>query len=475
MSFFTKLQNAVFTNQSRLVAPLDPNPEMLPPVTAGPLIDHFAACLGEIIRQTQSQVCAYKPAWGFYDVLGAPGLELWDWLLRQIPPEIPVILDAKQGDLNTSTVFARKIFEAWNVDAVTLVPYAGQDHSAPFLVYGDRGVFLLCHTSNPGAQALQNFPVVDNPFYLQVVREVQSWAPAEQLFLEVGVQDPEVLRRIRALAPERTILLRSVWGDGTDLGKLLQSGVNAQGEGILIPVPQDYCLTLDDLNPRLQRLNQQVNQLMAIALTPSAPAPLWTPDLCFLNPHPHQDLILELFDLGCLLFGEYVQASGATFNYYIDLRRIISNPQLFQDVLRAYGMLLETLEFERIAGIPYGSLPTATGLSLLLHKPMIYPRKEVKAHGTRRLIEGHYEPGERVVVVDDILITGKSALEGVAKLESAGLTVQDIVVLIDHGDGVNQRIQAQGYRPHAVLAIGEITETLYGAGRLTEEQYATLT
>jgi uridine monophosphate synthetase len=99
----------------------------------------------------------------------------------------------------------------------------------------------------------------------------------------------------------------------------------------------------------------------------------------------------------------------------------------------------------------------------------------VKAHGTRRLIEGHYEPGERVVVVDDILITGKSALEGVAKLESAGLTVQDIVVLIDHGDGVNQRIQAQGYRPHAVLAIGEITETLYGAGRLTEEQYATLT
>ncbi|MFN5513259.1 MAG: bifunctional orotidine-5'-phosphate decarboxylase/orotate phosphoribosyltransferase [Cyanobacteriota bacterium] len=474
MSFFAKLQSAVAANQSRLVSPLDPNPEMLPPLGEGGLIEGLKACLGTIIDQSRDQVCAYKPTWGFYEALGAPGLELWDWVLSRIPPEIPVILDAKQGDLNTSTVFARKIFEDWGIDAVTLMPYAGQDHSAPFLVYGDRGVFLLCHTSNPGALALQNFPGADNPFYLQVVREVQSWAPAEQLFLEVGTQDPEVLRKIRALAPERTFLLRSIWGENSDLAQLLGAAVNNQGEGVLIPVPQDYCLTLTDLHSRLQSLNQQVNQLQETALVADPPAAAWAPDLCFLDPHPYQNLILELFDLGCLLFGEYVQASGATFKYYIDLRRIISNPQLFQEVLRAYGDILETLDFDRVAGIPYGSLPTATGLSLLLHKPMIYPRKEVKAHGTRRLIEGHYEPGEKVVVVDDILISGNSALEGAAKLESAGLTVRDIVVLIDHGAGVKDRLQQQGYTAHAVLEIGEITQTLYGAGRLTEAQYAAL-
>lgn len=474
MSFFAKLQRAVEGNQSCLVCPLDPNPEMLPPVISGTLIDHLAQCLDSILEQSRGRVCAYKPTWGFYEALGAPGLDLWEWILSRIPAEIPVILDAKQGDLNTSTVFARKIFEDWQVDAVTLMPYAGQDHSAPFLVYGDRGVFLLCHTSNPSALALQNFPGAENPFYLQVVREVQSWAPAEQLFLEVGAQDPEVLRQIRGLAPERTFLLRSIWGENSDLAELLGAAVNAQGNGVLIPAPQDYCLTLDNLHLRLHSLNQQVNQLLETALVPEPPAPAWAPDLCFLEPHPHQELILELFDLGCLLFGEYVQASGATFNYYIDLRRIISNPQLFHNVLRAYGDILETLEFDRIAGIPYGSLPTATGLSLLLHKPMIYPRKEVKAHGTRRLIEGHYEPREKVVVVDDILISGKSALEGAAKLESAGLRVRDIVVLIDHGGGVKDRLQERGYTARAVLEIGEITQTLYGAGRLTDDQYAAL-
>ncbi|HEY9601231.1 MAG TPA: bifunctional orotidine-5'-phosphate decarboxylase/orotate phosphoribosyltransferase, partial [Allocoleopsis sp.] len=121
-----------------------------------------------------------------------------------------------------------------------------------------------------------------------------------------------------------------------------------------------------------------------------------------------------------------------------------------------------------------GSLPTATGLSLRLNHPMIYPRKEVKAHGTRRLIEGHFEPGETVVVVDDILISGKSAIEGAQKLESAGLNVNDIVVFIDHEQGVKDRLRTNGYQAHSVLTISEITETLYQAGRITEEQYQAL-
>jgi uridine monophosphate synthetase len=178
--------------------------------------------------------------------------------------------------------------------------------------------------------------------------------------------------------------------------------------------------------------------------------------------------------LGCILFGSYVQASGATFPYYIDLRRIISNPQLFHQVLEAYAVLTQPLSFDRIAGIPYGSLPTATGLALKLHHPMIYPRKEVKAHGTRRLVEGDYELGERVLVIDDVLITGKSVLEGIRKLETAGLQVTDIVVLIDHEGGVRDKIQAQGYNAHAVFTLSEIARTLYDTGRITEEQYGTI-
>jgi uridine monophosphate synthetase len=193
---------------------------------------------------------------------------------------------------------------------------------------------------------------------------------------------------------------------------------------------------------------------------------------------PMASLILDLFDIGCLLFGDYVQASGAVFNYYVDLRQIISDPNLFHRVLHAYAGQLGELVFDRIAGIPYGSLPTATGLSLQLHKPLLYPRKEVKAHGARRLIEGDFEEGDRVVVIDDILITGGSVLEGIAKLESSGLEVEDVVVFIDHGGkadtSARQRLARAGYRCHAVLDIERITNVLHGAGRLSDAQAATL-
>jgi len=174
------------------------------------------------------------------------------------------------------------------------------------------------------------------------------------------------------------------------------------------------------------------------------------------------------------LFGDYVQASGAIFNYYIDLRQIISDPNLFHRVLHAYAGRLEPLTFDRIAGIPYGSLPTATGLSLQLHSPLIYPRKEVKAHGARRLIEGDFHEGESVVVVDDILITGGSVLDGISKLESSGLVVNDVVVLIDHGGGGIQRLAEAGYRCHPVLSIGRIIQVLHAAGRLSDDQAALL-
>jgi uridine monophosphate synthetase len=188
------------------------------------------------------------------------------------------------------------------------------------------------------------------------------------------------------------------------------------------------------------------------------------------DKHPHQDLILQLFDIGCIMFGEFVQASGAIFPYYIDLRKIISNPQVFSQVIGAYEKILAGLTFDRLAGIPYGSLPTATGLSLKLGYPMIFPRKEVKAHGTRKAIEGNFLPGETIAVVDDILITGKSVMEGAEKIKSVGLTVNDIVVFIDHEKGVKDKLKENGYSGHSVLTISEIVNTLYEAGRINQQQ-----
>ncbi|MBF2020890.1 MAG: bifunctional orotidine-5'-phosphate decarboxylase/orotate phosphoribosyltransferase [Hydrococcus sp. C42_A2020_068] len=474
MSFCEKLDRAIARNQSLLVAALDPNPEIMSPnYRADGDLDKMWHWLQSIIAETSHLVCAYKPTLGFYEALGIEGFQLLSQVLAAIPTDIPVILDAKHGDLNTSTVLARTIFDGWQVDAVTLNPYAGQDHVAPFLVYSDKGVFILCHTANPGAVALQDYPTPDSPFYLQVVREAKTWGSPEQLFLEVGTAEAEVLTKIRSLAPERIILMRSIWGEGDCLKQLLTVGLNNNGAGLLIPVPQGLFLE-DNLAEKIRAIREEINQVKSQITPANSSCDLWVPDVCLLNQHPHQDLILQLYDIDCLLFGEYVQASGATFSYYIDLRRIISNPQIFHQVLNAYAEILQNLTFDRIAGIPYGSLPTATGLSLSLHRPMIYPRKEVKAHGTRRLIEGNFHPGEKVVIIDDILITGKSAMEGAEKLKSVGLEVEDIVVFIDHERGVKDRLKENGYRAHSVLTISEITETLYEAGRLNEEQYRSL-
>lgn len=467
MSFTDKLEHAIAQNNTLLILGLDPNPEMIPPET-----DPWE-WLQFVIEKTRDKVCAYKPTLGFYQAMGASGIELLENILPLIPSSIPIILDAKHSDLNTSTLFAQTVFEKWNVDAITINPFSGQDQVAPFLLYPDKTVFITCRTSNPTASVIQDYPNATSPLYLELVKEVQKWGTPEQVALEVGTNDANVLRQVRQQAPEHLILARSLW-TSTEIAPILASGFNNSGEGLLIPIPQDF-LKQETLEEDLIELNNSINNVREdVTQGDEGFCQIWTSDVCLLTEHPHQSLILQLYDLDCILFGDYIQASGEKFPYYIDLRKIISQPQIFQQVLNAYAEILETLQFDRIAGIPYGALPTATGLSLRLHHPMIYPRKEVKAHGTRRVIEGHFQVGETVVVIDDILISGKSAIEGAEKLESQGLKVEDIVVFIDHEKGVKDHLQSQGYRAHSVLTISEINQTLYEAGRISKEQYQLL-
>jgi uridine monophosphate synthetase len=474
MNFFDKLNGAIAQNQSLLFVGLDPNLEMMP-ASSEPqnIIPQLWDWLQFIISETSEKVCAYKPTLGFYEALGIPGIELLHKTLAAIPSHIPIILDAKHSDLNTSTLFAHTVFAEWKVDAITLSSYAGQDHVAPFLVHPGKAVFILCCTSNPAAQKLQCYPTDDTPFYLQIVKESRNWGTQEQLGLEVGTTKPEIIARVRNEAPERIILTRSIWAEGNQINQILAAGLNQNGDGLLIPVPQDI-LSQENLSGQVQSLQEEINRAKTEINFDASSCSVWLPDLSLLNQHPLQDLILQLYDIGCIMFGNYVQASGAVFPYYIDLRKIISNPQLFERVLKAYEDILRNLKFDRVAGIPYGSLPTATGLALRLQCPMIFPRKEVKAHGTRRAIEGEFYPGETIAVVDDILISGKSVMEGAEKIKSVGLNVEDIVVFINHEQGVMERLQENGYRGYAVLTISEITETLYKAGRIDREQFLAL-
>ena len=487
MGFFVQLTEAITTRQSLLVTGLDPNPEMLQSWAARrglagrSFLSQARHWIKAVIEATAPHVCAYKPSLGFYQALGPVGLELLLEVRDLVPRDLPLIVDTKHGDLNSSSALAHYLFKELGADAVTLSPLAGQDIAAPFLLYTGKAVVMTCHSSNQAARVIQHHPNETEPLYVRIVRETQLWATPDQLLLEVGTSDPEILARVRAEAPERFLILRSLWGEEEKLEALLQAGLSDAADGLLLPLPQNL-LVEDDIGPRAEALKHQITARREQWLAnreqrDGDTCALWLPE-GEAAADPLESLIIDLFDIGCLLFGDYVQASGAVFNYYVDLRQIISDPNLFHRVLHAYAELLRGLDFDRIAGIPYGSLPTATGLSLQLHKPLIYPRKEVKAHGARRLIEGDFEEGDRVVVVDDILITGGSVLEGIAKLESSGLTVQDVVVFIDHGGDhdrqARERLAEAGYRSHAVLDIERITRVLHAAGRLSDAQAATL-
>lgn len=479
MGFLDKLDGAIAQYQSLLVVELSPDPDWLNETWRKISVVEWIAQseaiapilqtrLQTLIEQTADLVCAYTLNLEAYRSLGGPGLRLLQTVLAAIPSKIPIILDAKHGDRHTSALLAEMAFEHWQVDAITLLPYAGQDQVAPFLVDPNKAVIVLAATGNPSAPVLQHYPDPDTPFYLQLVMEAKTWGTPNQVAFEVETSDLKVLQRIRAIAPERILWLSDRWNEA-DLDRILSVGLSQHGDGLILSVPSEYWAQTEPVSA-IRTLRDQVNRLRIQKAAGSPACAVWMPDVCLLQNHPYQDLILQLYDIGCLRFGEFVQASGATFPYYIDLRTIISNPQVFDAVLSAYSAVLKGLKFDRIAGIPYGSLPTATGLSLRLNSPMIFPRKEVKAHGAKRLVEGHFHPGETAVLVDDILISGKSALEGAAKLESVGLQVNDIVVFIDHEKGVKDRIRHQGYEPYAVLTLSEIADTLCRAGKISDRQ-----
>ena len=197
-----------------------------------------------IIDATADLVCAYKPNAAFYERKGAAG---WNALARTISyihthyPDVPVLLDAKRGDMgNTAQAYADAIFDTLAADAVTLHPYLGGDALQPFLARGDRGCFILAHTSNPGAGEFQDLSVrtsdgVEEPLYLAVARIVaQQWNANGNCGLVVGATFPEQLQRVRAAVGDLPLLIPGIGAQGGDLAAVVKNGLDSQRAGLLI-------------------------------------------------------------------------------------------------------------------------------------------------------------------------------------------------------------------------------------------------
>ncbi len=216
-------------NRSLLCVGLDPDPAKMP-------VKDVFEFNKAIIDATADLVCSYKPNLAFYEALGVRGLQALKKTVAYIPKNIPVIGDAKRGDIgNTAIAYARALFGYYKFDAVTLNPYLGYDSVEPFLDYKDKGVFVLCRTSNSSASDFQD--LVDNfgmKFYQSVALRAGDWNIAGNVGLVVGATYPEELREIRKLCPEMVLLIPGIGAQGGDLEQSVKYGVDANKEKAII-------------------------------------------------------------------------------------------------------------------------------------------------------------------------------------------------------------------------------------------------
>lgn len=229
MNFIDKLLNSARSNQSLLCIGLDPDPELMPEGIS------VLAFNEAIVEATYDLVCAYKPNVAFYEAMGVEGVRALAATVGCIPDTVPVIGDAKRGDIgNTANAYARALFEGYGFDAVTVSPYLGGDSLEPFIEYEDKGIFVLCRTSNPGSADLQELKVEQQPLYEVVARKALEWNKYGNIGLVVGATYPDDLKRVRGICPDMPILIPGVGKQGGDLSAAVRNGVDANREKAII-------------------------------------------------------------------------------------------------------------------------------------------------------------------------------------------------------------------------------------------------
>ncbi len=468
MQFFQRLQEASERNDSLLCVGLDPEPRNLPDWCLE-FADPVLAFNRHIIDLTCDLVCSYKANAAFYEALGMQGWStLFDTLNYARERNVPMILDAKRGDIgSTAAAYARAAFERMGADAITVNPYMGWDAVEPFLRYGDRGIFVVCLSSNAGAQDFQMLDGNGRRLFERVAEQCAGWNERGNLGLVAGATYPDELVCIRQITPEQWILLPGVGAQGGDLDTAVLNTLRSDASGVIVNASRAV-MRADDPREVADRLREQINVVRERKRAFVARERRHRPRA---EADPNKvSLALALHDIGAIQFGDFTLESGVHSPLYVDLRLFVSSPEALSLAASEYGKLLEELQFDRLAAIPYAGLPLGTAVALQTRTPLIYPRKEAKSYGTGREIEGRFNPGETVVVLDDLISSGNSKLRAVEPLRRAELQVNDVVVLIDRRAGKTEELERNGINVHAVFKLRDLLDILVQHERISSEQ-----
>jgi uridine monophosphate synthetase len=491
MNFFDRLEQRAREVDSLLCVGIDPR---------GTDADAVRAECFRLIDATADYACAFKPNIAFFEALGPDGLRVLQEVIAHVPGSILVILDAKRGDIaDTAEAYTKAAFDQLGAHAITLSPYLGGEALKPFLARSERGAFVLCKTSNPGADEFQGCVIQDAEpalsaakgcrmqdagcmLYEVVAAHAQEWNTNGNVGLVIGATDPQALARVRNAAPDLWFLVPGIGAQGGDLQASLVAGLRPDGLGLLINVSRAIA-NAGDPGAAAKKLRDEINrwrlevgdwklEVGSWKLEQRYPISNLQPPTSNLQPPTSISILAQdLITSQCVRFGQFKLKSGIMSPIYLDLRRLVTHPLILKRVAQAYAAKLRELNFDRIAGIPYAALPIATAIALEMNRPMIYPRREAKDYGTQAVIEGDYAAGETIVVIDDLATTGGSKIEAIQKLEEANLKVRDIVVLIDRGQGAGPMLAEAGYQLHAVATLPKLLDEWLRAGAISREQF----
>ena len=235
MKFISKLEARWAFSNSLLCVGLDPQLDRIPERFKKQNSPYLDFCIA-IVEATHELVCCFKPQAAYFSAVGAEGqLEKLVLYIKEQHPDIPVILDAKRGDIgSTASLYAKEAYERYGADAVTVNPYLGFESIEPYMKYEDKGIVVLCRTSNPGSDWLQKDKKDLVPVYQRVAEQVADWNEEDQFVLVTGATYPEELGEVRKIVGRMPLLVPGIGAQGGDVKSVLEVGLDQKAQGLII-------------------------------------------------------------------------------------------------------------------------------------------------------------------------------------------------------------------------------------------------